>query len=130
MENEKKTQNTQFKVTINCKDCGVERHTTKACLNLVKRCKSCQKIFNRNRARNRYRELKGIPIDKPVIERKKKIEEKKRKKIKKHTELVATKLKTKVSKEPIISEEEMKRRQAVMEKLFDLIEDESTVDDW
>lgn len=134
MKNEKKPQNVRFKVTINCEDCGAERLITKACLNLVKRCKSCQKIFNRNRARNRYRELKGIPIDKPIVGRKKEKESKKepKKEPPKNTRLIKD-LKPKPEPKdikPELSEAELQRQQAVMNKLFETIKDKSTIDDW
>ena len=54
------------KIIIQCVDCGTDREIGKACLNLVKRCKSCQVDFNRKAARDRYRKKKGIPLDKPV----------------------------------------------------------------
>ena len=57
---------TKLSETIICVDCNAERQITKACLGLVIRCKSCQKEFNRDRARNRYREIKGIPLDSPI----------------------------------------------------------------
>lgn len=128
MKNEKKAQNTRFKVTINCEDCGSERIITKACLNLVKRCKSCQKIFNRDRARNRYRELKGIPMDKPIIGRQKK--ETKEVKPQKPANVNWGPKETVKVEQPLLSEAEIARRKAVMEKLFEQVEDKSTTDDW
>lgn len=101
---------------------------TKACLELVKRCKPCQKIFNREKARNRYRELKGIPLDKPV--------EKLIKKKKKDNAtaplsapMAAIKEEPKVTK-PVLTPEEQERRRKAVEKLFDLLGDDSTDDDW
>lgn len=57
---------TRLTESITCIDCGAQRKVTKACANTVIRCKSCQKAYNREKARNRYRKLKGIPLDKTV----------------------------------------------------------------
>lgn len=115
---------TRLKVKINCEDCGTERMITKACLSLVKRCKPCQKIFNRNRARNRYRELKGIPLDKPIVSVIKK-KEKAPEPVK--AEVVEEKPK---KIEPAVTPEEQERRKKALQKLFEMLGDDSTDDDW
>jgi hypothetical protein len=99
---------------------------TKACLELVKRCKPCQKIFNRDKARNRYRALKGIPLDKPV---EKIIKKKKKEKAPEPTPVAAVKEEPKVTK-PALTPEEEARRQKALAKLFDMLGDDSTDDDW
>jgi hypothetical protein len=123
---------TRLKEKINCIDCNAERMITKACLGLVKRCKACQKIFNRDRARNRYRELKGIPIDKPVAS----IIKKKEKTVTKEPTISAwgkpvEKAEEKPKKvEPAVTPEEQERRKIALQKLFDMLGDDSTDDDW
>lgn len=57
---------TIFTEAIKCIDCNAERMITRACLNLILRCKTCQKEFNKSKARNRYRGIKGIPFDGPI----------------------------------------------------------------
>ena len=117
---------TRLKVTINCVDCDAERMITKACLELVKRCKPCQKIFNRDKARNRYRALKGIPLDKPIV---KLIKKKEKAPAPSPIPMAAAKEEPKVTK-PTLTPEEDERRQKALAKLFDMIGDDSTVDDW
>lgn len=98
---------------------------TKACLSLVKRCKPCQKNYNKEQVRNRYRKLKGIDLDKPIQAMPKKKKEKKEKK---------EKISKPKADDSIISAaqtpEEKERRRKAVEKLFALSEDSSTVDDW
>lgn len=128
-----KEKKSRLSVIINCIDCGAERAITKACLSLVKRCKPCQKIFNRDKARNRYRDLKGIPLDRPIP---KKVKEKAPKpKVEKEKE----KEKEKVIVNPDVfipsapvelTDEERERRKVVLNKLMDLIDDDATTDDW
>ena len=119
----------RLKVTINCEDCGAERLITKACLSLVNRCKPCQKIFNRDRARNRYRELKGIPVDKPVTQIIKKKEKNRPAEIwpKEPVGKMAEEEEKKV--EPARTPEEEARRKKVLEELFSTLGGE-TDDDW
>jgi hypothetical protein len=111
---------------INCADCGAERMITKACLKLVSRCKPCQKAFNRNRARNRYREINGIPLDKPVIQQKKKTP----KPAEATEEVVVTE-----EKAPPVSTKTPEERKMAIERLISLFgsdggDDVDTVDDW
>ena len=110
------------KVKIKCISCGISREITRACLKLVKRCKECQTEFNRDKARNRYRKLKGIPIDAPVgvVVKKKK------------TKKVEIEVKEEKKPEiiPSVTPEEAKKRRKIISKLFDLIEDKSTINDW
>ena len=121
---------------ITCEDCGEERMVTKACAKTAKRCKSCQKEFNRVKARDRYRISKGLPLDGPIqsIIKKKKVKE-----VVQEVRqggirdawgnLIVEKTKSKVMV-PTISEEEQNRRNALLSELLDKLEDKSTVDDW
>lgn len=118
---------TRLKHKIECVDCGAERLVTKACLNLVSRCKPCQKIFNRDRARNRYREIKGIPLDKPVVGLIKPKAEKAAPVT--FPEPVAAEEEPK-KVEPAVTPEEQERRRKALERLFEMLGDDSTVDDW
>ena len=116
----------RLKVKINCIDCNAERMITKACLKLVKRCKPCQKIHNREKARNRYRELKGIPLDKPIKEK----EEKKVvvvEKVVKDNEV--KEVKKVVTRKQLTPEEEAIRQERIA-ALLDLLPDKSTDNDW
>ena len=116
----------KLKVKINCVDCGVERMITKACLKLVKRCKPCQKDFNREKARNRYRKLKGIDLDKPV----KKKKEKKVVVIEKVIENDEVKEVEKIVTRKELTPEEVALRQERIAALLDLLPDKSTDVDW
>jgi hypothetical protein len=125
-----KLMNTRLKVTINCTECNAERLITKACLSLVKRCKPCQKIFNRDKARNRYREIKGIPLDKPIEAI---IQKKEKKEVKKEAPKafpIPAMVKVKTPPVPVLTKEEQEKREAVMLKLFSTLEDDSSDDDW
>lgn len=116
----------KLKVKINCVDCNAERMITKACVSLVKRCKPCQKVFNREKARNRYRKLKGIPLDKPVtnVIKKKKKEKEVQESIKTE-EVVEVKTPTNS-----LTEEELRIRRERISRLLDILPDASTIDDW
>ena len=130
-----KNMSTRLKIIINCEDCGAERKITKACLTLAKRCKPCQKIFNRNKARNRYRTLKGIPLDKPIEKMiKKKAKKEKKKKVSPVTMATATAVavieKEPTPSEPVLTPEEQAKRDEAIKSLFEILGDESTSDDW
>ena len=114
---------------IECVDCGAERMITKACFGMVKRCKSCQKKFNRNKARERYRKMKGIPLDKPVTNVIKPKKEKKKETEAKSagTFFQSTPVPRHVSS---LTEEEKKIRNEKVAKLLDLLPDKSTDEDW
>lgn len=130
--------NNRFKVTINCIDCGIERLITKACLSLVKRCKDCQKEFNRDKARNRYRKVKGIDLDKPVNSPKPK-KKKEKETIQEElnaweaasdqdfVEVEPAPIKTTVNE---LTEEEKQHRKEILESLLSMIDDDTTVEDW
>jgi hypothetical protein len=132
------------KVPIKCIKCGTIREVHKSCLKIVKRCKPCQIMFNRDAARNRYRQLNGIPVEKPI----KKVKKEKEKEKEKEIELVqnipnngyfsnnegggfcrgteSTAHNENLPRTP----EETARRAATIEKLLDLLNDETTVNDW
>jgi hypothetical protein len=128
------------KTPINCLDCGAVREVPNACLKLVKRCKPCQAKFNRNNARNRYRKLKGIPEDAPLKKKKKEVAAEVGQVQGLREDGCGGKLldpwgnvqpRSEPSKPEIVrTPEEEAERQARLAKLFDMIDDGSTVDDW
>jgi hypothetical protein len=128
------------KTPINCLDCGAVREVPNACLKLVKRCKPCQTKFNRNNARNRYRKLKGIPEDAPLKKKKAKVENPDQPvqglcEDGSSGELLSpwgrVQPRSKPSKPaPVRTPEEEARRQEALTRLFDMLGDDSTTDDW
>jgi len=129
------------KVTIECRECGAPREIPKACVRSTFRCIKCQKAHSKEKARARYRNLKGIPLDAPV-----KNKGKGKKKKKKNTQVQDLPVHTsdvdnvaiidpwgKRSCKPEITQqdlEERSRRSAVLSVLLDKLDDSSTDEDW
>ena len=107
---------------IICVDCGTERMVTKACLKMVTRCKPCQKDYNRDKARNRYRDLKNIPTNKPVAKKKTKA---KKVKAKAKKEIIEE---TPKEEKPRITPEQ---RKTALERMMEITDKYPlTTDDW
>jgi len=123
------------KITIKCVDCKCPREIQFAHRALIKRCKDCQVEFNRNQARDRYRKKNGIPLDAPLITPRPKRKKKKKEVDDFLDEAVVTDAwgniveKTEKVVRNVTPEEEERRNKA-LQKLFNMIDDDSTTDDW
>lgn len=125
------------KTPIKCVDCGETREVPNACLKLVKRCKPCQAVFNRDAARNRYRKLKGIPLDAPLKKKKKeKSEVLQVRDVRSDADLLGTEdgiMVVQQRRGPRLPQRTPEEEAAEIKKvasLLDLIDDDSTDDDW
>ena len=110
-------------LTIVCEDCGITRHFKNAAhARFAKRCKPCQKKHINKKQRDRYRKKKGIPLDAPVSNMIKPSKPQ-------HKSAWLTPKKD-LSIDDDRDPQKVAEIRAHIEKMFDLIDDNSTTDDW